>query len=125
MKRLRIVTLILTLSLNHIFSQSEAGAIFLLIAPVISALLSIGTLATEITRRLDYTYYSLLEKITALNTTITSFQGLADSTSTTAASLRLAARSAVRYPFGREEAPRGFRYQLSRAVAPRPGEVAV
>lgn len=45
-------------------------------------MLSIGTLATEITRRLDYTYYSLLEKITALNTTITSFQGLADSTST-------------------------------------------
>lgn len=46
-------------------------------------MLSIGTLATDITRRLDYTYYSLLEKITALNTTITSFQGLADSTSTT------------------------------------------
>lgn len=47
-----------------------------------SALVSIGTLATDITRRLDYTYYNLLEKITALNTTISSFQGLADSTST-------------------------------------------
>lgn len=47
-----------------------------------SALVSIGTLATETTRRLDYTYYNLLEKITALNTTIGSFQGLADSTST-------------------------------------------
>ena len=45
-------------------------------------MLSIGTLATDITRRLDYTYYSLLEKITTLNTTITSFQGLADSTTT-------------------------------------------
>lgn len=45
-----------------------------------SALVSIGSLATDITRRLDYTYYNLLEKITALNTTITSFQGLADST---------------------------------------------
>ncbi|EYE93811.1 uncharacterized protein EURHEDRAFT_459340 [Aspergillus ruber CBS 135680] len=47
-----------------------------------SALVSIGTLATDTTRRLDYTYYNLLEKITALNTTISSFQGLADSTST-------------------------------------------
>ena len=46
-----------------------------------SALVSIGSLATDITRRLDYTYYNLLEKITSLNTTITSFQGLADSTS--------------------------------------------
>lgn len=43
--------------------------------------MSIGSLATDITRRLDYTYYNLLEKITSLNTTITSFQGLADSTS--------------------------------------------
>lgn len=47
-----------------------------------SALVSIGTLATDITRRLDYTYYNLLEKVTALNTTIGSFQGLVDSTST-------------------------------------------
>jgi tetrahydromethanopterin S-methyltransferase subunit B len=41
----------------------------------------IGTLATDITRRLDYTYYGLLEKIAALNVTIASFQDLSDSTS--------------------------------------------
>lgn len=44
-----------------------------------SALSSIGTSATDITRRLDYTYYNLLEKITALNSTISSFQELSDS----------------------------------------------
>ncbi|KAJ5329017.1 hypothetical protein N7452_009407 [Penicillium brevicompactum] len=47
-----------------------------------SALTSIGTLATDATRRLDYTYYNLLEKITALNSTISSFQELSDSAST-------------------------------------------
>ncbi|KAJ5951465.1 uncharacterized protein N7479_009878 [Penicillium vulpinum] len=47
-----------------------------------SALTSIGTLATDVTRRLDYTYYNLLEKITALNATISSFQELSDSAST-------------------------------------------
>ncbi|KAL4953025.1 hypothetical protein BDW69DRAFT_11578 [Aspergillus filifer] len=45
-----------------------------------SALAVIGTLATDITRRLDYTYYGLLEKIAALNVTIASFQELSDST---------------------------------------------
>ncbi|PTU23745.1 hypothetical protein P175DRAFT_04428 [Aspergillus ochraceoroseus IBT 24754] len=45
-----------------------------------SALSLIGTLATDITRRLDYTYYGLLEKIAALNVTISSFQELSDST---------------------------------------------
>jgi tetrahydromethanopterin S-methyltransferase subunit B len=39
-------------------------------------------LATDVTRRLDYTYYNLLEKITALNSTISSFQELSDSAST-------------------------------------------
>lgn len=34
------------------------------------------------TRRLDYTYYNLLEKITALNSTISLFQELSDSAST-------------------------------------------
>ncbi|CAG8241863.1 unnamed protein product [Penicillium nalgiovense] len=47
-----------------------------------SVLTSIGTLATDVTRRLDYTYYNLLEKITALNSTILSFQELSDSAST-------------------------------------------
>ncbi|EKV11569.1 Cgr1 [Penicillium digitatum] len=47
-----------------------------------SALTSIGTLATDVTRRLDYTYYNLLEKTTALNSTISSFQELSDSAST-------------------------------------------
>ena len=47
-----------------------------------SALSSIGTQATDITRRLDYTYYNLLERITALNSTIGSFQDLSDSAST-------------------------------------------
>ncbi|KAJ5086284.1 hypothetical protein NUU61_007591 [Penicillium alfredii] len=47
-----------------------------------SALSSLGTLATDVTRRLDYTYYNLLEKITALNSTITLFQELSDSAST-------------------------------------------
>ncbi|KAJ5827788.1 Cgr1 [Penicillium robsamsonii] len=47
-----------------------------------SALTSIGTLATDVTRRLDYTYYNLLEKITALNSTISLFQELSDSAST-------------------------------------------
>lgn len=42
----------------------------------------IGTLATDITRRLDYTYYNLLEKIAALNATVASFQELSNSTST-------------------------------------------
>ncbi|KAL3456675.1 hypothetical protein BJX64DRAFT_37674 [Aspergillus heterothallicus] len=46
-----------------------------------SALSVIGTLATDITRRLDYTYYGLLEKVAALNMTIVSFQELSDSTS--------------------------------------------
>ncbi|KAJ5587959.1 uncharacterized protein N7459_003724 [Penicillium hispanicum] len=46
-----------------------------------SALSSIGTLATDLTRRLDYTYYNLLEKVTALNSTIGSFQELSDSAS--------------------------------------------
>ncbi|KAL2819876.1 hypothetical protein BDW59DRAFT_151237 [Aspergillus cavernicola] len=46
-----------------------------------SALSVIGTLATDITRRLDYTYYGLLEKIAALNVTISSFQELSNSTS--------------------------------------------
>lgn len=39
-------------------------------------------MATDVTRRLDYTYYNLLEKITALNSTITLFQELSDSAST-------------------------------------------
>ncbi|KAJ5715686.1 uncharacterized protein N7483_012867 [Penicillium malachiteum] len=47
-----------------------------------SVLNSVGTQATDVTRRLDYTYYSLLEKITALNSTIASFQDLSDSAST-------------------------------------------
>lgn len=47
-----------------------------------SALSSIGTQATDVTRRLDYTYYNLLEKITALNSTIGSFQELSDSAGT-------------------------------------------
>ncbi|KAJ5741131.1 hypothetical protein N7493_001003 [Penicillium malachiteum] len=47
-----------------------------------SVLNSVGTQATEVTRRLDYTYYNLLEKITALNSTIASFQDLSDSAST-------------------------------------------
>ncbi|PLB48567.1 hypothetical protein P170DRAFT_457015 [Aspergillus steynii IBT 23096] len=46
-----------------------------------SALSLIGTLATDITRRLDYTYYNLLEKIAALTSTIASFQELFESTS--------------------------------------------
>ncbi|KAJ5248644.1 hypothetical protein N7468_000095 [Penicillium chermesinum] len=46
-----------------------------------SALSSTGTLATELTRRLDYTYYNLLERITSLNSTISSFQDLSDSAS--------------------------------------------
>ncbi|KAE8158168.1 hypothetical protein BDV40DRAFT_28483 [Aspergillus tamarii] len=47
-----------------------------------SALSIIGTLATDITRRLDYTYYNLLEKLAALHVTIASFQELSVSTST-------------------------------------------
>lgn len=47
-----------------------------------SALASTGTQATDATRRLDYTYYNLLERITALNSTIASFQDLSDSAST-------------------------------------------
>ncbi|KAE8145794.1 hypothetical protein BDV25DRAFT_62253 [Aspergillus avenaceus] len=46
-----------------------------------SALSIIRTLATDITRRLDYTYYNLLEKLAALHSTIDSFQELSDSTS--------------------------------------------
>ncbi|KAJ5162478.1 hypothetical protein N7492_007870 [Penicillium capsulatum] len=47
-----------------------------------SALASIGSLATDVTRRLDYTYYNLLEKITALNSTIGLFQELSESAAT-------------------------------------------
>ncbi|OOQ82621.1 hypothetical protein PEBR_40430 [Penicillium brasilianum] len=47
-----------------------------------SLLSSVGTIATDLTRRLDYTYYNLLEKITALNSTIGLFQELSDSAST-------------------------------------------
>ncbi|KAL4748787.1 hypothetical protein BDW72DRAFT_205304 [Aspergillus terricola var. indicus] len=46
-----------------------------------SALSAIGALATDITRRLDYTYYGLLEKIAALTMTIVSLQELSDTTS--------------------------------------------
>lgn len=45
-----------------------------------SALSSIGTVATDITRRLDYTYYNLLEKLTAVTSSIASFQELATHT---------------------------------------------
>ncbi|EED15945.1 conserved hypothetical protein [Talaromyces stipitatus ATCC 10500] len=44
-----------------------------------SKLASIGTLATDITRRLDYTYYNLLERISTLHLTINTFQELVDS----------------------------------------------
>ncbi|KAA8644884.1 hypothetical protein EYZ11_013076 [Aspergillus tanneri] len=47
-----------------------------------SSLVLAGTLATDITRRLDYTYYNLLEKIAALRSTTASFQELYDSIST-------------------------------------------
>ncbi|OKL58581.1 hypothetical protein UA08_06279 [Talaromyces atroroseus] len=43
-------------------------------------LASVGTRATEITRRLDYTYYNLLDRMSALNSTIHTFHGLVDST---------------------------------------------
>ncbi|PYH44788.1 uncharacterized protein BP01DRAFT_273282, partial [Aspergillus saccharolyticus JOP 1030-1] len=46
-----------------------------------SALSLIGKLATDITRRLDYTYYNLLEKVAALDATLFSFQELLGSTS--------------------------------------------
>ncbi|RAK74933.1 uncharacterized protein BO72DRAFT_383524 [Aspergillus fijiensis CBS 313.89] len=46
-----------------------------------SALSLIGILATDITRRLDYTYYNLLENVAALNATVSSFQELLSSTS--------------------------------------------
>ncbi|GES66859.1 hypothetical protein ATEIFO6365_0016014700 [Aspergillus terreus] len=58
-----------------------------------SALSFIGTLATDITRRLDYTYYNLLEKIAALNTTVSSFQELSDSTTTLLADFERETRS--------------------------------
>jgi hypothetical protein len=47
-----------------------------------SKLASVGTLATDITRRLDYTYYNLLERMSALNSTIHTFQELVDSSTT-------------------------------------------
>lgn len=46
-----------------------------------SSLASIGTLATDMTRRFDYTYYNLLDRIAKLNSIIVSFQDLADSAS--------------------------------------------
>lgn len=46
-----------------------------------SSLGSVGTLATEITRRLDFTYYNLLERIGDLHSTIASFQELSMTTS--------------------------------------------
>ncbi|KAJ9192926.1 hypothetical protein DTO021D3_2734 [Paecilomyces variotii] len=45
-----------------------------------SALFSISTFATEITRRLDYTYYNLLEKLTTLHAVMDSFHELTKST---------------------------------------------
>lgn len=47
-----------------------------------SKLAGIGTLATDITRRLDYTYYNLLERISTLHSTIHTFQELVDSSAT-------------------------------------------
>ncbi|RAL01474.1 uncharacterized protein BO80DRAFT_501762 [Aspergillus ibericus CBS 121593] len=61
--------------LEQVRSKRKQGEQFLR-----SALSLIGTLATDITRRLDYTYYNLLEKIAALNSTIASFQELSNST---------------------------------------------
>lgn len=65
------------LSLAHEELQTDSSQRYLR-----TALSSIGTQATDVTRRLDYTYYNLLEKITALNATIASFQELSDSAST-------------------------------------------
>ncbi|PWY65291.1 hypothetical protein BO94DRAFT_340486, partial [Aspergillus sclerotioniger CBS 115572] len=61
--------------LEQVRSKRKQGEEFLR-----SALSLIGTLATDITRRLDYTYYNLLEKLAALNSTIASFQELSNST---------------------------------------------
>ncbi|PYI07427.1 hypothetical protein BO78DRAFT_396478 [Aspergillus sclerotiicarbonarius CBS 121057] len=61
--------------LEQVRSKRKQGEEFLR-----SALSLIGTLATDITRRLDYTYYNLLEKVAALNSTIASFQELSNST---------------------------------------------
>ena len=47
-----------------------------------SKLAGIGTLATDITRLLDYTYYNLLERISTLHSTINTFQELVDSSAT-------------------------------------------
>lgn len=47
-----------------------------------SKLAGIGALATDITRRLDYTYYNLLERISTLHSTIHTFQELVDSSAT-------------------------------------------
>lgn len=44
-----------------------------------SSLTSMGTLAADITRRLDYSYYNLLEKMAALTWTIGSLHELSDS----------------------------------------------
>lgn len=44
-----------------------------------ATLSSIGTLATDITRRLDYTYYNLLERYSTLHAIIDSFQELVNS----------------------------------------------
>ncbi|KAL1965307.1 hypothetical protein VTN77DRAFT_5909 [Rasamsonia byssochlamydoides] len=46
-----------------------------------ATLSSIGTLVTDITRRLDHTYYNLLERFSTLHEIIDSFQELADSSS--------------------------------------------
>ncbi|CRG89899.1 hypothetical protein PISL3812_06938 [Talaromyces islandicus] len=43
---------------------------------------SVGSLAADITRRLDYTYYNLLERVSTLYSTIRAFQDLVDSSST-------------------------------------------
>lgn len=43
---------------------------------------SVGSLAADITRRLDYTYYNLLERVSTLYSTIRTFQDLVDSSST-------------------------------------------
>ncbi|PYH93586.1 hypothetical protein BO71DRAFT_450640 [Aspergillus ellipticus CBS 707.79] len=64
-----------TKDLDQVKSRRKQGEEYLR-----SALSLIGTLATDITRRLDYTYYNLLEKVAALNSTISSFQELSRST---------------------------------------------
>lgn len=72
-------------------------------------------MATDVTRRLDYTYYNLLEKTTALSSTISSFQELSDSASTLLSDFERETANLDQYIRKQINELKGFQPQMQKA----------